>query len=74
MTNVSYYFFPSFFIQDCDWIFDEDTCVGDGNSCHIASPGYPGIYPPHRRCRYLININKGSSIRLNFLDFNLPPE
>ena len=63
--------------QDCDWIFDEETCADDGvgnSKCQIASPGFPGVYPPQRRCRYLFNINTGSSIRLNFTHFNLPPE
>jgi hypothetical protein len=60
--------------QDCDWIFEEKTCVDDGNRCQIASPGYPGVYPPRRKCRYLFKMNKGSTIRLNFTHFNLPPE
>ena len=60
--------------KDCDWIFDEETCVDDGNRCQIASPGYPGVYPPRRKCRYLFKMKKGSSVRLNFTHFNLPPE
>merc|ERR1712223_2356881 len=60
--------------EDCDWIFDEKTCLDNGNRCQIASPGFPGVYPPRRKCRYLFKMDKGTSIRINFTHFNLPPE
>ena len=69
------------FISDCNWLFDEDTCLeesherDDKSGCQLASPSYPGIYPPRRRCQYLIHKSKKeSSIRLTFTKFNLPPE
>ena len=73
-----------FYFADCNWLFDEDTCTEEeengnpdqkGAKCQLASPSYPGIYPPRRRCQYLIHkSNDKTSIRLTFTKFNLPPE
>ncbi|KAL6425356.1 hypothetical protein ACFW04_009508 [Cataglyphis niger] len=35
----------------CDSVYEYTDCH-DG--CVLASPGYPGLYPPNIRCRYLI--------------------
>ncbi|KOB68966.1 Uncharacterized protein OBRU01_11083 [Operophtera brumata] len=32
---------------DCDWLYQDVSCRGPG-SCVLSSPGYPGLYPPHR--------------------------
>ncbi|KAK7790383.1 hypothetical protein R5R35_009981 [Gryllus longicercus] len=38
---------------ECDWMFQEYLCRTPGY-CVFASPGYPGLYPPMRRCKYYI--------------------
>ena len=35
---------------ECDWLVPVDQCFG---YCRVVSPGFPGIYPPNTRCRYL---------------------
>ncbi|XP_059096393.1 uncharacterized protein LOC131890919 [Tigriopus californicus] len=69
--------------NDCTWLFEEESCQKDESSlpnrfrlpeCQLASPAYPGVYPPNRRCQYLIRRGQKSSfIRLTFTHFNLPP-
>ncbi|XP_017786083.1 PREDICTED: uncharacterized protein LOC108569152 [Nicrophorus vespilloides] len=59
---------------DCDWLY-QDSCEKQGQ-CVLASPGYPGIYPPNRQCRY--HIRTGSSerthVKITFTSLLLPPE
>lgn len=62
--------------SDCSWKFEESRCRHyGGNACQIASPGYPGIYSPNKRCSYHVEASsKDVQIRLTFTRFNLPPE
>eukprot|EP00093_Oithona_nana_P013342 13342.XXX_253715_241698_1 [CDS] Oithona nana genome sequencing. len=64
------------YFEDCVWKFEENVCQQNGGGvCQIASPGYPGIYPPNQRCRYHIQASsKDVQTRLTFTHFNLPPE
>ncbi|KAJ8678959.1 hypothetical protein QAD02_014746, partial [Eretmocerus hayati] len=48
---------------NCDWVYEEEHCRG---GCVLASPGYPGLYPPNTRCRYLITANVPVSINVAF--------
>ncbi|XP_015187832.1 PREDICTED: uncharacterized protein LOC107072421 [Polistes dominula] len=54
---------------ECDWIYENTDCQ-DG--CVLASPGYPGLYPPNIRCRYLITSGPRVSIAINFTAVLLP--
>ncbi|XP_020299440.1 uncharacterized protein LOC109863569 [Pseudomyrmex gracilis] len=54
---------------ECDSVY-EDTDCHDG--CILASPGYPGLYPPNIRCRYLITSSRRISIAINFTAVLLP--
>ena len=40
-----------YLLIECDWLIPIETCHG---WCHMVTPGYPGIYPPNTRCRYLL--------------------
>nr|KAF7417080.1 hypothetical protein H0235_011611 [Vespula pensylvanica] len=54
---------------ECDWVYENTDCH-DG--CVLASPGYPGLYPPNIRCRYLITSGPRVSIAINFTAVLLP--
>lgn len=55
----------------CDWTFDN---CWNAEQCVLTSPGFPGLYPPYRRCRYLLNANQTTdSIRVHFNWLSLPP-
>ncbi|XP_052759011.1 uncharacterized protein LOC113518546 [Galleria mellonella] len=57
---------------DCDWLYQDVSCRGAG-SCVLASPGYPGLYPPHRRCRYLFATNSvNTRVKIIFTSILLP--
>lgn len=56
-------------VAECDSVY-EDTDCHDG--CVLASPGYPGLYPPNIRCRYLITSGPRISIAINFTAVLLP--
>ncbi|KAJ8736263.1 hypothetical protein PYW08_006919 [Mythimna loreyi] len=57
---------------DCDWLYQDVSCRGPG-SCVLASPGYPGLYPPHRRCRYLFATNSvHTRVKIMFTSILLP--
>lgn len=57
---------------DCDWLYQDVSCRGSG-TCVLASPGYPGLYPPHRRCRYLLATNSvHTRVKIIFTSILLP--
>ncbi|XP_039276510.1 uncharacterized protein LOC111054673 isoform X1 [Nilaparvata lugens] len=57
---------------DCDWLYQDFLCREPG-SCKLASPGFPGIYAPRRRCRYHVTISSMHTwVRLKFLSLYLP--
>ncbi|XP_026319876.1 uncharacterized protein LOC113230249 [Hyposmocoma kahamanoa] len=57
---------------DCDWLYQDVSCRGAG-ACVLASPGYPGLYPPHRRCRYLFATNSvHTRVKIIFTSILLP--
>ncbi|XP_068626491.1 uncharacterized protein [Battus philenor] len=59
---------------DCDWLYQDISCRGSG-TCVLASPGYPGLYPPHRRCRYLFATNSvHTRVKIIFTSILLPNE
>ena len=37
----------------------------------ILSPHHPGSYPPLTRCEWIINVPRGNTIKLRFLEFQL---
>ena len=37
----------------------------------ILSPHHPGYYPPLTRCRWIISVPRGNTIKLRFLEFQL---
>ena len=41
-----------FLISDCEYVYTE---CSESSPCSMSSPGYPGIYPQHTRCRYLLH-------------------
>ncbi|XP_011494413.1 PREDICTED: uncharacterized protein LOC105359497 [Ceratosolen solmsi marchali] len=54
---------------DCDWVYEENQCH---RGCVLASPGYPGLYPPNSRCRFLITANSTVSINISFTAVLMP--
>ncbi|XP_041975372.1 uncharacterized protein LOC121730413 [Aricia agestis] len=57
---------------DCDWLYQDVSCRGAG-TCVLASPGYPGLYPPYRRCRYLFATNSvHTRVKIVFTSILLP--
>uniref|UniRef100_A0A8C5R8E7 CUB domain containing protein 2 n=1 Tax=Leptobrachium leishanense TaxID=445787 RepID=A0A8C5R8E7_9ANUR len=38
---------------------------------NLSSPNFPGLYPPHTQCSWLIVVSEGSTIQLTFHDFDL---
>lgn len=71
---MMFHFLYFFAADGCDWIFEEDACKKRKGGCQIASPSYPGIYPPNSRCWYRIRASSGkdSQVRLTFNQFQLP--
>ncbi|KAG1682501.1 Bone morphogenetic protein 1 [Nymphon striatum] len=58
----------------CDWVFHDHTCMTH-QSCLMTSPGYPGIYPSNRRCKYLITTSAPfTRIKVGFLSISLPEQ
>ncbi|XP_033212301.1 uncharacterized protein LOC117169901 [Belonocnema kinseyi] len=54
---------------ECDWVYEDMDCPRD---CVLASPGYPGVYAPNTRCRYLITSSRQVSIAINFTAVLMP--
>ncbi|XP_043281028.1 uncharacterized protein [Venturia canescens] len=48
---------------ECDWVYED--CLHE--DCVLASPGYPGLYPPNSRCRYWITSETSVSITITFV-------
>lgn len=63
---------------DCDWQYQQSDCVADGrhnNTCRMASPGHPGLYPPNRTCRYRVSLQSPfQPLTVKFLSVQLPPK
>lgn len=62
---------------DCDWLYQDFACnktEQSGSSCILASPGYPGVYPPNRQCKYHITSNAPNvvHVRITFIVLSLP--
>ncbi|CAL4060981.1 unnamed protein product, partial [Meganyctiphanes norvegica] len=59
---------------DCDWLYQDIHCRGS-ETCHLTSPGFPGLYPSSIRCRYLLAMSaKDIQATLTFLALDLPAE
>lgn len=57
---------------DCDWLFQDFECE-EAQYCVLASPGYPGVYPPFRKCKYHITSkSENIQIRVTFTSILLP--
>ncbi|OXA60362.1 hypothetical protein Fcan01_05644 [Folsomia candida] len=55
----------------CDWTYD--NCFN--SECVVASPGYPGLFPPHRKCRFFLNANfTTDKIQIHFTAISFPPK
>lgn len=61
----------------CDWLYQDFSCSGTGSNdqptCVMASPGYPGAYPPNRVCNYYVTTSSmNTRVRFVFLGLLLP--
>lgn len=65
-------------VADCDWHYQQADCLAGAkynNTCRMASPGYPGLYPPNRKCRYHVAIQSPfQPLTLQFTSVQLPPQ
>lgn len=62
----------------CDWHYQQSDCVTEGrynNTCRMASPGYPGLYPPNRTCRFHVALQSPfQPLTLHFISVQLPAQ
>nr|XP_053629085.1 uncharacterized protein LOC128686269 [Cherax quadricarinatus] len=58
----------------CDWVYQDVHCTMRGE-CQVTSPGFPGIYPAHARCRYLIVMSSPDTAgNITFVTMDLHPQ
>lgn len=57
----------------CDWLYQDVACRTSATPCVLASPGYPGVYPPARLCNYHVTTSSMSTrVRLVLTSLLLP--
>ncbi|XP_046619142.1 uncharacterized protein LOC124304671 [Neodiprion virginianus] len=54
---------------ECDWVYEDTDCRKE---CVLASPGYPGVYAPNTRCRYLVTSGPHVAVTIKFTAVLLP--